>query len=135
MRALASTAHRTDDVFRAVLGFDGAESLAEALKVNSRLTTLQLEGNGIDSDGAIAIADALKVNTSLTDVNLKVPLFPLAFFVQRPRSYVTHARNRKTGWVIREWTPFPRPSWSTARSTAWVRSHHPSAQLTYLTRE
>lgn len=54
-----------------MLGFDGAESLAEALKVNSRLTTLQLEGNGIDSDGAIAIADALKVNTSLTDVNLK----------------------------------------------------------------
>jgi hypothetical protein len=54
------------------LGFDGAESLAEALKVNNKLTTLQLEGNGIDSDGAIAIADALKINTSLTDVNLKV---------------------------------------------------------------
>jgi hypothetical protein len=80
-----------------VLGFDGAESLAEALKVNSRLTTLQLEGNGIDSDGAIAIADALKVNTSLTDVNLKVPLFLLAFLLQGPRSYVTHATGKRAG--------------------------------------
>jgi hypothetical protein len=85
-----------------VLGFDGAESLAEALKVNSRLTTLQLEGNGIDSDGAIAIADALKVNTSLTDVNLKVPHSSLCFLILFcflcPRATVLrHSRMHPTG--------------------------------------
>ena len=83
-----------------MLGFDGAESLAEALKVNSRLTTLQLEGNGIDSDGAIAIADALKVNTSLTDVNLKVPnpSFYLLFLSKgHGLTLRTHATGKRAG--------------------------------------
>lgn len=55
---------------------DGAEALAEALKSNTVLETLQLEGNGIESEGAIAIAEALKVNKALTDVNLKVICYP-----------------------------------------------------------
>jgi len=46
------------------------------LKRNNTLSTLQLEGNGIDSDGVIAIAEALKCNTSLTDLNLKVAQSP-----------------------------------------------------------
>jgi Ran GTPase-activating protein (RanGAP) involved in mRNA processing and transport len=45
-------------------------ALAEALKVNTALTTLDLSGCSIGSNGVMAIAKALKVNTSLTTLRL-----------------------------------------------------------------
>ncbi|KAF9536772.1 hypothetical protein EC957_009735, partial [Mortierella hygrophila] len=52
------------------IGSDGAKALAEALKTNSILTTLDLGGNSIGSDGAKALAEALKTNSTLTTLNL-----------------------------------------------------------------
>ena len=40
----------------------GATSLAEAIKVNKKLTNLDLCGNAICVAGATSIAEALKVN-------------------------------------------------------------------------
>ena len=45
---------------------DGARQLAEALKVDASLTTLNLTSNSIGDDGARQLAKALKVNASLT---------------------------------------------------------------------
>ena len=47
-----------------------ANALAEALKVNTSLTTLDLHRNSIGDGGASALAEALKVNTSLTTLHL-----------------------------------------------------------------
>jgi hypothetical protein len=52
------------------IGNDGAKLIAEALKINKTLTTLNLGGNNIDKDGAELIADALKENKTLTTLNL-----------------------------------------------------------------
>ncbi|KAG0367076.1 hypothetical protein BGX24_003408, partial [Mortierella sp. AD032] len=49
---------------------DGAKALAEALKTNSTLTTLDLQSNKIGDDGAKALAEALKTNSTLTTLNL-----------------------------------------------------------------
>jgi hypothetical protein len=43
----------------------GAKAIAEALKVNAVLTTLNLGYNSIGDEGAKAIAEALKVNAVL----------------------------------------------------------------------
>ncbi len=48
------------------IGVDGAEAIAEALKVNAVSTTLHLNVNNIGDEGAIAMAEALKVNAVLT---------------------------------------------------------------------
>ncbi|OHE72562.1 MAG: hypothetical protein A2007_06040 [Verrucomicrobia bacterium GWC2_42_7] len=48
----------------------GARALADALKINTSLTELNLTANGIGGVGARALADALKTNTSLTKLNL-----------------------------------------------------------------
>ena len=53
------------------IGYDGAQAIAEALKVNPVLTELNLELNGIGPEGAMAIAEALKVNPVLTELNLR----------------------------------------------------------------
>jgi hypothetical protein len=45
--------------------------LADALKVNSRLTKINLNGNSIGDEGALALVDALKVNTSVTFISLR----------------------------------------------------------------
>ncbi|KAG0041328.1 hypothetical protein BGZ89_007519, partial [Linnemannia elongata] len=51
------------------IGDDGAKALAEALKTNSTLTTLNLYNNSIGDDGAKALAEALKTNSTLTTLN------------------------------------------------------------------
>jgi len=48
-----------------------AKALAEALKTNSALTTLNLQENLIGSDGAKALAEALKTNSALTTLDLR----------------------------------------------------------------
>ena len=48
------------------LGDQDATAIADALKVNGALTTLDLDYNEIGDHGATAIADALKVNGVLT---------------------------------------------------------------------
>ena len=53
------------------IGDEGANAIAEALKVNAVVTTLDLSGNNIGVEGAKAIAEALKVNAVLTKLNLK----------------------------------------------------------------
>jgi Ran GTPase-activating protein (RanGAP) involved in mRNA processing and transport len=45
-------------------------AMADALKVNSSLTSLNLQTNSIHNEGAIAISAALKVNFSLISLNL-----------------------------------------------------------------
>ena len=52
-------------------GATGATAIADALKVNSSLTGLSLNSTFIGDTGAIAIADALKVNSSLTGLSLE----------------------------------------------------------------
>ncbi|CAO3568867.1 unnamed protein product [Mortierella alpina] len=53
------------------VGDDGAKVLAEALKTNSTLTTLNLPYNSIGDDGAKALAEALETNKTLTILNLE----------------------------------------------------------------
>jgi Ran GTPase-activating protein (RanGAP) involved in mRNA processing and transport len=48
----------------------GVKAIAEALKVKTSLTSLDLGFNNIGDDGAKVIAEALKVNTSLTSLIL-----------------------------------------------------------------
>ncbi|XP_068721143.1 NLR family CARD domain-containing protein 3-like [Montipora capricornis] len=52
------------------IGNSVAKSLSEALKVNTCLTTLDLKWNKIDAAGAESLSEALKVNTSVTTLNL-----------------------------------------------------------------
>ena len=51
------------------IGDDGAAALAECLKHNTSLTTLYLHGNGIGDDGVAALAECLKYNKSLTTLD------------------------------------------------------------------
>jgi hypothetical protein len=43
-------------------------ALADALKVNTSMTTINLQKNEVGDEGALALADALKVNTSLKTI-------------------------------------------------------------------
>ena len=52
------------------IGAEGAKYVAEALKVNTSLTKIDLRWNNIGDEGAKYVAEALKVNTSLTKINL-----------------------------------------------------------------
>ena len=52
------------------IGAEGVKAVAEALKVNTTLTCIELAYNKIDDGRAKAIAEALKVNTSLTEIYL-----------------------------------------------------------------
>jgi hypothetical protein len=52
------------------LGDVDAAALADALKVNTSVTTIDLGGNQIGNEGAAALVDALLVNTSLTFIKL-----------------------------------------------------------------
>ena len=47
------------------IGDKGATAIAEALKVNGAMKTLELGFNNIGDDGAKALASALEVNASL----------------------------------------------------------------------
>jgi Ran GTPase-activating protein (RanGAP) involved in mRNA processing and transport len=53
------------DLSSNLIGSEGAIYISESLKVNSTLTYLNLNWNSIEKEGAMAIADALKVNSSL----------------------------------------------------------------------
>jgi hypothetical protein len=52
------------------IGAKGAAALADALKVNKTLSSLNLRQNSIGAKGAAALADALKVNKTLSRLNL-----------------------------------------------------------------
>ena len=52
------------------IGDAGAAAIAEALNMNKSLTTLYISRNSIGDAGAAAIAEALKVNKSLTTLNV-----------------------------------------------------------------
>lgn len=52
------------------IGPKGTVALADALKVNTSLSSLNLNANNIGSEGALALADALKTNISLTSLSM-----------------------------------------------------------------
>ena len=52
------------------IGDEGGKAIGEALKVNTSLTEINLDGNKIGDEGGKAIGEALKVNTSLTKIGL-----------------------------------------------------------------
>ena len=49
---------------------EGVVPLADAFRTNTSLTYLNLQTNFIGDEGGVALADALRINTSLTDLNL-----------------------------------------------------------------
>ncbi|KAF9390109.1 hypothetical protein CPB97_009911 [Podila verticillata] len=53
------------------IGDKGAQELAETLKINSTLTTLDLQGNSIGGHGAQALSEALKINSTLTTLEFQ----------------------------------------------------------------
>ena len=59
------------------IGDQGATGFAEALKVNSTLTKLYLNGDSIGDQGATGLAEALKVNSSLTKLYLEGKRYPV----------------------------------------------------------
>ena len=50
---------------------DGAAALAEMLRRNSALQTLSAANNKVHASGAALIAEALQTNTRLTDISLR----------------------------------------------------------------
>ena len=52
------------------IGAEGANSLAEALRVNTSLSSLNLHSNSIGDEGADSLAMALRINTSLCSLDL-----------------------------------------------------------------
>ncbi|KAG0043357.1 hypothetical protein BGZ83_011487, partial [Gryganskiella cystojenkinii] len=52
------------------IGVNGAQALSESLKTNSTLTTLSLVRNSIGDNGAKVISEALKSNSTLTTLDL-----------------------------------------------------------------
>lgn len=54
-----------------LFGDSGATAVAEALKINTALTSLNLDYNNIGDKGAAAIAEALKGGTALTELMLE----------------------------------------------------------------
>jgi hypothetical protein len=67
-----NTSLTTIDLWKKAIGAEGASTLADALKVNTSVTTIGLAYNAIGSEGASALADALKVNASVTNLYLSV---------------------------------------------------------------
>jgi hypothetical protein len=61
-----NTSLTTLELYNNQIGDAGAVALAEALRTNTSLTTLNLSGNQIGDAGAVALAIALRTNTSLT---------------------------------------------------------------------
>jgi len=58
------------ELYSSRIGAEGAQALAEALKTNIALTSIDLECNQIGAEGAQALAAALKTNTTLTSIDL-----------------------------------------------------------------
>ena len=55
---------------KVLLGAQGGQAIADALKVNQSLQHLDLPENLIGAQGVQAIADALKVNQSLQHIDV-----------------------------------------------------------------
>ncbi|KAF9352239.1 hypothetical protein BGX26_009906 [Mortierella sp. AD094] len=53
------------------IGGNGAQALFETLKTNSTLTTLDLRSNSIGDNGAQVLSEALKTNSTLTTLDLE----------------------------------------------------------------
>ena len=53
------------------MGEGGGRAIAEALRVNTTVTSLNLCGNDIGERGVQAIAEALRVNSTVTSLNLE----------------------------------------------------------------
>ncbi|KAF9421215.1 hypothetical protein BGZ76_004002, partial [Entomortierella beljakovae] len=60
----------TLDMSHDSIGSKLALTLSEALKINATLTTLNLEYNAIGSKGVFALSEALKINATMTTLNL-----------------------------------------------------------------
>ena len=65
-----NTSLTTLNLYGNKIGHDGAAALGECLKYNTSLTWLDLNTNEIGDDGAAALGEGLKYNTSLTTLNL-----------------------------------------------------------------
>jgi len=52
------------------IGHEGAKALAEALKNNTTITTLDLVGNPIGDEGPKALAEALETNMTITKLDI-----------------------------------------------------------------
>ncbi|KAG0273169.1 hypothetical protein BGZ95_011003 [Linnemannia exigua] len=65
----ANSTLTTLNLTRNSIGDVGAVILSEALRTNSTLTTLDLYCNSIGGDGAVALSEALKTNSTLTTLN------------------------------------------------------------------
>ena len=59
------------DLWGCCIGVAGATQLAECLRLNSALTSLDLRGSRIGDVGATQLADCLRVNATLTSLNLR----------------------------------------------------------------
>ena len=70
LSALQTLDLRSDGIWDRMVKVKGGEALAEALKTNATLQTLDLGGNRILCEGAEALAKALKVNSSLHTLGL-----------------------------------------------------------------
>jgi Ran GTPase-activating protein (RanGAP) involved in mRNA processing and transport len=68
--ALSENSATEIDLSDRKLGREGAEAIAEALKVNKVVEKLNLKRCAIGDEGAIAIAEALKVNNTLKEIIL-----------------------------------------------------------------
>jgi hypothetical protein len=64
-----NTSVTTINLWNNAIGAEGAAALADALKVNMLVTTIKLGWNEIHAQGASTLADALKANTAVTDIN------------------------------------------------------------------
>lgn len=58
-------------LYRNEVGADGARALADALKQNTALRELKLEGNNVGIDEAMELADAIKQNSTLQKLDLE----------------------------------------------------------------
>ncbi len=67
----ADVSVRTLNLNRQSIGDLGTAALAAALHTNTTLTALYLSSDVISDDGAVALADALRVNTTLTVFDLQ----------------------------------------------------------------
>ncbi len=59
------------DLGRNSISDGGAQAIADVLKTNNTLTTLNLGWNSISGEGAQAIARSFKKNSTLTNLNLR----------------------------------------------------------------
>ncbi|KAF9325930.1 hypothetical protein BG006_010611, partial [Podila minutissima] len=65
----------TLDLGHGLIRDNGAQALAEALKTNSTLTALNLVGNSIGDNGVQALSEAFKINSTLTTLNIRYNSF------------------------------------------------------------